>query len=185
MKSHVVMGMLLFSALPVWAAPQPVFGSLVFTPDHPGTFEAGWEKVEGAAGEAAFLRAKAEGDNTHQMAELALELPGAAYHGKRLRFSTRLKVEAAGVAACSLEARGDDKKPLLLADGEYRSGTSGWRDCSVVMQIPGGAASVHLRLVLWGSGEVWSDGFNVEDVGADVPLTQLRNPEFKYAPSGR
>lgn len=176
MKPQSVLGMLLFSVLPVMAAPQPVIGTLVFTANPISAFEAGQEKVEGAAGDAVFLRAKTEGDTVHQAAELALELPGDAYHDKRLRLSTRLKVQAMDRAGCSLEARGDDGKPLVTLHGDYRSGTGGWRDCSVVMQIPVNAASLHLKLIMRGNGTVWSDGFTIEEVGGDIPVTPRFDP---------
>lgn len=185
MKSHFVVGVLLLSAVPVLAAPQPVSGSLVFSAYPAGVFEAGQEKVEGAAGDTTFIHAKKDGSVTRQSGELSLQLPGETYHGKRIRFSTRLKVEAVGRATCTLEARDSSDKSMAVAEGGFRDGTSSWRDCNVVMQIPDNAASVRLRFYMLGSGEVWSDGFNIEEVGTDVPATPRLNSSLQRNTDGR
>jgi hypothetical protein len=185
MKSHVVMGVLLLSAMPVLAAPQPVGGSLVFGAYPAGVFEAGQEKVEGAAGNATFIHAMKDGSATRQTAELVLPLPGEAYHGKRLRFTTRLKLEAVDRATCAMELRGKDDKALAISEGELRGGTSDWRDCAVVMQVPDNVASVRLRFYMLGNGKVWSDGFNIEEVSADVPATPRLNSNLQRNTDGR
>jgi len=82
--------------------------------------------------------------------------------------------ELATRASCALEAW-DDKRATQEADGAFRSGTSDWRDCDVVMQIPDNATRVRVRYYLRGGGKVWSDGFRIEEVGAGVPETHRAN----------
>lgn len=135
------------------------------------------EKTEGASGDAAFLNALTDGSTERQLSDLALWVPGEAYHGKRVRISTRLKVAQAGRASCSLDAW-DDRNMLLTADGEPRAGTGDWQNCSVVMQIPDNATRVRIHFFLRGIGKVWSDGFSLEQVGADVPETRRVNTKL-------
>jgi hypothetical protein len=158
---------------PALAELKPVDGDLTFNSYPAAIFEAGMDKGAGMPEGASFVHAKSDGSLQRQGGELAAWLPGDN-KGKRLHLVTQLKTELATRASCALEAW-DDKRAFQEADGVFRSGTSGWQDCSVVMQIPANATRVRVRYYLRGSGKVWSDGFRIEEVGADVPETHRAN----------
>ena len=173
MKLRFITGFLLLCVTPVLAEPKPVGGDLTYTAYPTAIFEAGMEKGDGAPEGSSFLHAKSDGDLRRQGAELASWVPGDN-KGKRLHLVTKLKTELATRASCALEAW-DDKRAMVEADGTFRSGTSGWQDCNVVMQIPDNDTRVRVRYYLRGGGKVWSDGFRIEEVGADVPETHRVN----------
>jgi hypothetical protein len=97
-------------------------------------------------------------------------VPAGEYLGKRVRISTRLKLEAADEAACGMGAWREGA-PLNTAGAPALSGSTDWNDCKVVMDIPAMADRLELRFYLRGNGTVRSEGFQIETVGRDVPVT--------------
>jgi len=166
-----VLALLLASVTPVIAQVVPVNGDAVFSSNPRTAFEAGTEKTDGAAGESNFIRALANDDQERQSGDFSRWLAADSYHGKRIRISTKLKTSAVDRASCTL-AVWNDSRVLQSADGTSRSGSGAWQDCSVVMQIPDSATRLRIGFYLRGTGEVWADQFNLEEVGRDVQETR-------------
>jgi RNA polymerase sigma factor (sigma-70 family) len=95
--------------------------------------------------------------------------------GKRIRVSGWIKTnnvrECAGLQMLAYNAGGD----LLVTDEMICvrpiHGTTDWRKYEMVQDIPPDAAKILLGAGLFCSGEIWTDDFQVEVVGRDVPLT--------------
>jgi RNA polymerase sigma factor (sigma-70 family) len=95
--------------------------------------------------------------------------------GKRIRVSGWIKTnnvrECAGLVMYAYGAGGE-----MLAADEMISvrpihGTTDWRKYEIVQDIPADAAKIVLGAGLFCSGEIWTDDFQVEVVGSDIPLT--------------
>jgi hypothetical protein len=101
--------------------------------------------------------------------------PAAPWHGQRVRISGYLKTEnLAGWAGLSVH--------VVTLDGhEYASdnmtgarairGTTGWKRYQTVVDVSPEASTIMLGVSLCNTGKVWADGFTLERVGKDVPVT--------------
>jgi len=95
--------------------------------------------------------------------------------GKRIRVSGWIKTnnvrECAGLQMLAYNAGGE----LLVTDEMICTrpihGTTDWRKYEMVQDIPPDASKIVLGAALFCSGEIWTDDFQVEVVGRDVPLT--------------
>jgi hypothetical protein len=129
---------------------------------------------ETVPGGGALIRSVADGG---QGAFLDRWLPADIYLGRRVRISTRLKLEDARDVSCSLAAWSGNVF-LNGAAPPRRSGSTDWVDCKVVIDIPAMADRLELRFFLRGKGLVHSDGFRIETVGEDVPVTPVPWPSL-------
>ncbi len=63
-------------------------------------------------------------------------------------------------------------------------GTTDWKEYSIVLDVPENSKSINYGVLLGGDGEVWFDSFKLEEVGKDVPVTNLtKEPKLPAAPS--
>lgn len=104
------------------------------------------------------------------------------YHGKRLRMVAYACSEDVEQGFFNLHVNG----PLHDGEGVGRSmymtsnqhepmeGTSDWKRYELVIDVPADAMSIQCGFNLMGSGKVWLDGFQFEEVDANVPLTGTR-----------
>lgn len=123
-------------------------------------------------GSGALIRSV---DGEGQGAFLARWVPAGEYLGKRVRISTRLKLEAADQASCGLGAWVENIF-LDAASSPNLSGSTDWKDCTVVLDIPAGAERLELRVSMRGKGAVRSETFQIETVGRDVAVTPAWRP---------
>lgn len=95
--------------------------------------------------------------------------------GKRIRISGWIKTkdvrECAGLDMYAYSAVG-----VLVAFDQMMCarpihGTTDWQKYEIVRDIPQDATRIFLGEILFCSGEIWTDNFQVEPVGNDVPLT--------------
>jgi RNA polymerase sigma factor (sigma-70 family) len=97
------------------------------------------------------------------------------YRGKRVRVSAWLKTEnASRFAGLQLAVKGSLAGETLAADPFGTPpvrGTSDWTRCSAVADVPADAGTVEFAAALYGPGKMWMDGFQLEVVPADVPVT--------------
>jgi len=99
--------------------------------------------------------------------------------GKRIRISGWIKTndvrECAGLEMYAYTADGR----LVAIDNMMCvrpiHGTTDWQQYQIVQDIPQDAAKIILGAILFCSGEIWTDDFQVEAVGSDVPLTDNQN----------
>jgi hypothetical protein len=100
------------------------------------------------------------------------------YAGKRLRLSANVKTEGAGSWA-GLWMRVDKKSTSVAFDNMQDrpiTGTTGWQNYAVVLNIPQDATGVFFGVLLSGPGTVWLNSVKVEVVASDVPTTGVSVP---------
>jgi AraC-like DNA-binding protein len=109
------------------------------------------------------------------------------YLGKRMRFSGFVKSD--NVAGWSgLWMRVDDKQQNMLAfdNMQHRSikGTSDWNYYACVLDVPPEADCINIGILLSGTGAVWLDECQFEEVGLDIPVTEslARSEDFPSEP---
>ena len=109
------------------------------------------------------------------------------YVGKRVRLSGWIKTEDANDGGGHLWLRVDGQvrgESLQFDNMDNRpvKGTSDWREASVVLDVPEGATALAYGFFLGGGGKMWVSGQRMEEVGADVPSTNMIVP--RPAPKG-
>ncbi len=117
-----------------------------------------------------------------------------ALRGKRIRATVWLKTKdiVAGVnntehAGLILNIVSLSQRILVSADtSDYdpAHGTSDWKQYSAVADVPDDAAAIVCKTILIGTGEVWSDGLQIEVVGNDVTATDDRGWTLLSTPLG-
>jgi len=101
--------------------------------------------------------------------------PAAPWHGQRVRVSGYLKTEdLAAWAGLSVHVVTLDGHEFASDNmpGRAIRGTTDWKRYESVVDVSPRASTIALGVCLSGnSGKVWADGFTLEAVGKDVPLT--------------
>jgi hypothetical protein len=63
-------------------------------------------------------------------------------------------------------------------------GTADWQEASVVLDVPKGASALAYGFFVSGGGKMWVNGQKIEEVGADVPSTNMvTKPVLPKAPT--
>lgn len=148
----------------------------------PQDYEFGTAPTEGATGKnAAYIKGK-PGAVANAYFIMLQCIRADDYAGKRLRLSARLKsVDSSGEQLFMRvdgppAANGELSKVLgfyNMSDRPIR-GTTDWKNYYVVLDVPQGAAKICFGFILvGGKGEAWADGFALDAVGKDVPLSTV------------
>jgi hypothetical protein len=140
--------------------------------DKPTAYESGIDTQAAHNGHpSAYLKAKLatiEGFGT-----LMQDFRADRYLGKRVRFSAFVKTEGAQDWA-GLWMR-VDKGPKQLAFDNMQDrpikGTTDWKKCDVVLDVPQEATGIFFGVLLSGTGTVWLSEAKFETVGSDTPTT--------------
>ena len=108
--------------------------------------------------------------------------------GKRLRYSGWLKTENATVGGAHLWFRvdGSTKGAMLQfdnMDGRQVMGTTGWHQYSIVLDVPPDSTALAFGFFVSGTGEAWVSGVKIEEVGLDVPSTNLVGAKDRKMPN--
>jgi hypothetical protein len=120
---------------------------------------------------SAYLKSKSPaGDG---FGTLMQDFSADKYAGKRIRFSASVKSE--GVQSwAGLWMRVDKQSTSMAFDNMQDrpiTGTKGWQNYAVVLNVPQDATGVFFGVLLTGTGTVWLNGVKVEVVGSDIPTT--------------
>jgi hypothetical protein len=95
--------------------------------------------------------------------------------GKRVRISGWIKAnEVRGCAGMAMFLYSSDGKCLAWDDMSCVRpihDTTDWQKYQIVQDVPPDAARIAVAAQLFCSGEIWTDDFQVDVVGKDVPLT--------------
>jgi RNA polymerase sigma factor (sigma-70 family) len=95
--------------------------------------------------------------------------------GKRIRISGWIKTnnvrECAGLEMYAYSMGGEIVAFDQMMCSRPIHGTTDWQKYEIVRDIPQDATKIFLGAILFCSGEIWTDDFQVEPVGSDVPLT--------------
>lgn len=99
------------------------------------------------------------------------------YLGKRLRLSAWMKTADANNAGAHLWFRIDGANNQMLGfdnmDPRPVKGTTDWTLYSLVLDVPSGASALAYGFFVGGTGQAWVSDFKIEEVGTDVPTTNL------------
>lgn len=102
----------------------------------------------------------------------------ANYVGKRVRLSGWIKTEDANQGGGHLWLRidGQERGQILGFDNMNNravKGTSDWQEASVVLDVPAGSRALAYGFFVEGGGKMWVNGQRIEEVGMDVPTTNM------------
>jgi bla regulator protein BlaR1 len=108
--------------------------------------------------------------------------------GKRLRLSAWMKTEKANDGGAHLWFRvdGKEKNELLQfdnMDGRSVKGTNDWKPYTVVLDVPANAAALAYGFFVTGTGQVWVSDVKIEEVGLDVPSTNMTANKVRSLPN--
>jgi hypothetical protein len=112
-------------------------------------------------------------------ATLMQQLAPDNYLGKRLRVSAQIRTENADKAELWMRVDGPNGQSLgfFNMDDHPIVGTTGWKRYDVVLDVPPQAIGVAFGYFLYGKGEAWADGFKLETVGKDVPVSMASSTQ--------
>ena len=99
----------------------------------------------------------------------------ADYRGKRMRFSAVVKTENVEDWA-GLWMRVDATEKIAAFDNMQNRpirGTQAWAKHSLVLDVDSKAVNIRVGILLTGRGAVWINDARFEEVGADVPVTDM------------
>ena len=100
-----------------------------------------------------------------------------SYSGKRIRLSGWIKTENAEEGGqLWLRVDGQEKGKTLQFDNMNNravKGTSDWQEASIVLDVPADASALAYGFFVKGGGKMWVNGQRIEEVGTDVPSTNM------------
>jgi len=151
----------------------------------PTSYEAGMDLTTIYDGQAtACLRSK-EHVSGGDFGALVWQFPAYKYRGKRVRFSAFAKSENIQEWA-GLWLRIDNIYGTSIMDNMQSrpiTGTSGWRQYAVVLDVPDDATNFAYGVILIGSGSIWISSNKFDVVSSDVPATLPDAPEPNAEPN--
>jgi hypothetical protein len=163
-----------------------VTGSMPWFPtgSNPEEYDMGGNpaKPHGASG-AGYIRSKVEKPTS--FGGWATVSPAAAFLGKRVRLSGQARTEGIEQwAGLWMRVDGPNNEVLafdnMAASNRPIKGTTGWTPYAVVLDVPASAANIMYGIVVNGAGKAWIDDVKLEAVGADVAVTEVKNPYTVY-----
>jgi hypothetical protein len=116
------------------------------------------------------------GPEPTEFAALAQEIKADAYHGKRLRFAAAIRSEdLENRAALFMRVRGTNGKLLAFDNmrNRYITGTNDWAHHAIVLDVAKDAEDIIFGILLSWKGQVWMADVRLDEVGLDVPTTDL------------
>ncbi len=104
------------------------------------------------------------------------------YVGKRIRLTGMVKSEEANDGGGHLWLRIDPQgggQPVGFDNMDNRpvKGTTDWQPASIVLDVPANARALAYGMFVAGSGQMWANGIKIEEVGPEVPVTDMRLPQ--------
>ena len=143
----------------------------------PKDYQVRIDRTEHYSGKASgFITCKAE--KPSGFGTLMQVFKADNYRGKRLRMTGYVKTEDVATWA-GLWMRVDGPGGAILAFDNMQDrpirGTIGWEEYEVVLDVPSNGVNISFGLLLAGQGKAWADDFAFEEVGEDVPVTDLKN----------
>lgn len=142
-------------------------------------YRAGLDPVEAGTAliESRFQRRSGVDLSADDFASLMQSILADRLKGRHVKLSANIRTEDADAASIWMrvdQAPGNvqrfDNMMHRRENGALR-GTQRWTECSVVLDVPKDAASIHYGFLLQGYGRVWARQFHLEPVGDDVAPT--------------
>lgn len=144
--------------------------------DRPVDYQVEIDEAAGPDGSpCAVLRHRV--DDPQGFVALLKRVDAEPFRGRRLRIAATVRAERVeGWAALMIRlddgASGETVAFDNMIDRPIR-GTRGWASASVVVDVPADDVRATIGVLLSGRGTVWVDDFRLEEVGPDVPSTDL------------
>lgn len=164
------------------ALPLPT--DWIISGSNPNAYEMGVDKAEGAAlirSRPALLELHPN-DRPTGFGTLMQSIKADRYVGRRLRLDAQLKTkDVTGAGTIWLRVDGEGKNTLAFDNMERRgragvlTGTTGWSDRSIVLDVSAGARSIHFGFFLRGEGWTWARGLQLREAEASEPTTGPRS----------
>ena len=146
----------------------------------PTSYEAGMDLTTIYDGQpTACLRSKEDVAGDDYFGTLTHQFLADRYRGKRIRFSAFAKSENIQNWA-GLWLRIDRSYGASIIDNMMNrpiTGTSGWRQYVLVLDVPSDATQIVYGVLLFGSGSIWISSSKFDVVSSDVPTTLPDAPE--------
>ncbi len=136
-------------------------------------YETGTERRSEGEGTVAFLRSTEE--NPKGFGTLMQTVSAKKFRGLRLRLSAEIRSrDVATWAGMWMRVDGRTEGESLAFDNMQNRpirGTTDWKHHVVVLDIPQEAESIAFGFLINGSGQLWVDGVDLEEVDDSIPVT--------------
>lgn len=147
---------------------------------NPGGYVVGVDQLQ-TWGDMPSAYVKSNGASSNHFGGMMQMTAADDFIGKRLRLSAWVKTEDANDGGGHLWMRVDSHRPgesLQFDNMDNRAvkGTSDWQECSVVLDVPPGAAALAYGFFVGGRGKVWVSGTRLEQVSDEVASTNRVTP---------
>ena len=144
---------------------------------HPFNYQMGIDREIFHQGKASgFLKSVTVVQTEGEFATMMQQFKADKYMGKRLKLSGFIKTKAVS-GFCGFWMRIDDALHDVLQFDNMSDrpiiGDTGWNHYSIVLDVPDNSAAIAFGVLLSGSGQVWIDGLQFEEVGTKVPTTNI------------
>jgi hypothetical protein len=175
MKPHYILAAAAAATtvLALAAAPAPLPPEWKLTGQNPDKYMAGVDQSTAGRG-AKFLRSTT--DDKGAWAAMYQHILAQRYLGQRIRFSARIRTEALSSWA-GLWMRVDKADGTVLSfynsQDKPITGTTGWQERSVVLDVPADAALIVFGMQGHGTGQVWMEPLALETVGRNVSVDKM------------
>ena len=116
------------------------------------------------------------GEDPSEFAALCQTFKAGAYQGKRVRFSAAVRtVDVENRAALFMRVGGAGDKMLAFDNmrGRPITGSSEWAHYAIVLDVAEEAENIVFGALLSLNGQVWMADVHLDEVGLDVPTTDL------------
>jgi hypothetical protein len=122
----------------------------------------------------AYIKSKSPKEN--EFGTLMQTISAENYLGKRLQLSCYIKSEdIKGWSGIWMRIDGENNQQLGFDNMQDRAikGTTDWKKCDIVLDIPSNSKSINYGVLLGGEGKVWFDNFELKEVDKNVQVTNL------------
>ena len=149
-----------------------------------GWFKAGskpesydWGKADEKYNDGAVYFLKSKESPIDGFGTIMTYIMPEQYSGKRIRLSGYIKNESiTGWAGMWMRVDGTDKNTSLAFDNMVNraiAGTNDWTKYEIVLDVAPEAIGIAYGFLVNGTGNAWVSGFKLEEVGKDVPTTDM------------
>jgi hypothetical protein len=173
-------------ALPALASAPPGW---VIAGSAPADYEFAVDTTTAASGKKSASISAKRGAREDGFGTLMQTIAADSYRGARWRLSGYLRTDAASRAQMWMRVDGAGGKVLAFDNMDSRpvTGTTGWKQYDIVLDVPSDSVDIAFGFFLISSGKVWGDNFRLEKVDVTVASTASgpllsrvpANPDFE------
>lgn len=143
---------------------------------HPMDYEMGIERTIVHQGSTSGYLQALTPVNEGGFGTMMQQFKAEKFRGKRMRFSGFVRTENVK-GYCGLWMRVDNQTDDMLQFDNMSNrpivGNTNWNHYEVVLDVPEASAVISIGILLMGSGKVWVDSFQFEEVDRNTPVTNM------------